>query len=480
MGSGEPANGGTVMAAEKRDAVLVARAQQMAETPDPAERRRVARLFHRAGFGATVAVIDQWAARGYVAAVEHLLDFAPFAERPVEVVGLALETAAPGNEFDGFDMGPFAREWLGRMATTEFPLEEKLTLYWHGHFATAFSKVRRPKLMVAQVRLLREMAAGNFRQLAKRITADAAMLLWLDGNTNQVAAPNENYGREFMELFTLGKDRYSQEEVREVARALTGYTVDNQGAVAYNLELHDQGEKIIFGNQGNWAPLDVADLVLDRHPEGRVAGHYVATRLASFFHRPDPEPAVTGAMSAAFVDSEYEMKPMLRAMFLRPEWSDGPSLTIKSPAEFVAGTVRALNLAAAPTPDNRFGQLDRIAAACAAMGQELYNPPNVAGWKGGATWANTATTLARYNFAAEVAKLAGDDVVSAVLDAAGGNVRETPGPWMERLGLLELAPTTTAHLARYLDESASAGTDAQTRTRGVLTLLVASPDYNLR
>lgn len=451
-----------------------------ATRPDPTERRRVARLFHRAGFGATVPVIDQWAARGYMAAVDHLLDFEPFASRPAEALGRATETAAPVNEIDGFDMGTFGREWLSRMATTDHPVEEKLTLYWHGHFATAFSKVRRPRLMLAQVRLFRELAAGNFRQLAKRITADAAMLLWLDGGTNQLAAPNENYGREFMELFTLGKDRYTQDDVREAARAFTGYTVDHQGTVAYDLERHDQGEKRILGRQGNWAPLDVADLVLDHHPDGPVAAEYVATRLARFLHRADPEPDVTRAMAAAFVESHYEIKPMLRALFTRPEFSDGRMLTIKAPAEFVAGALRALDLAARPTPGNRARELDQLAAACADMGQELYNPPDVAGWKGGAAWANTATTLARYNFAARVAKMAGEDIVGSVLDAAGGEVRETPGPWMERLGLLELRPATGANLLAYMEQSEAAGTDAQTRTRGVLTVLVASPDYNLR
>lgn len=454
----------------------------MPELPDPAERRRVARLFHRAGFGATVAEIDGWAGQGYGAVVDHVLDFAPAAGRSDAALAGAAEAAAPGFASDGFDMNAFARQWLSRMATTDYPLEEKLTLYWHGHFATAFSKVRRANLMLGQVRLLRGMAAGNFRHLAKEVTADAAMLLWLDGNTNQLAAPNENYGREFMELFTLGQGRYRQRDVTEAARAFTGYTVDSQGVVAYNPELHDQGEKEIFGQRGNWAPLDVADLVLDRHPEGRVAAVYVANRLAAFFHRPDPEPGLVEAMAAAFAGSDYELKPMLRVLFTRPEFIDGPVLTIKSPAEFVAGTIRALDLAATPVPGTRYPELDALAAAAAAgaMGQELYNPPNVAGWKGGAAWANTATTLARYNFAAQVGRMTSDDVVGAVLALANGEVRETPGPWMHRLGLLELQPSTGAHLSRYLDESTAAGTDAQTRTRGVLTLLVASPDFNLR
>jgi len=185
-------------------------------------------------------------------------------------------------------------------------------------------------------------------------------------------------------------------------------------------------------------------------------------------------------MAGAFAGSGYEIKPMVRALLLRPEFSDGPGGTIKSPAEFVAGAIRALGLIATPTLQAKFRELDELAAFCAAMGQELYNPPNVAGWKGGATWANTATTLSRYNFSARVAKLVTEDALGVVLAAAGGEPRETTGPWMTRLGLLDLMPATLSALGRYLDESAAAGADPPTRARGVLTLLLASPDYNLR
>ena len=447
--------------------------------PEP-ERRRVARLLHRAGFGDSVEVIDQWATKGYVATVDHLLSFPRASSRPDEAVRVAQEGSAPANELDGYDITPLARMWLSRMAGTQHPLEEKLTLYWHNHFATAFSKVRRPRLMVTQNRLLRDHAGGNFRALAKAITADAAMLVWLDGNTNQLAAPNENYGREFMELFTLGKDRYTQEDVRQAARAFTGYTVDGQGTVTFRPALHDDGEKTILGNTGKFGPLDVADVVLDRHPEGAVAASYVAQRLAGFLYRPDPEPEVVAAMATAFAGSGFEIKPMVRALLLRPEFSDGAAVTIKAPAELVAGAMRALDLIATPMTQGRYFELDEFAAFCAYMGQELYNPPNVAGWKGGATWANTATTLSRYNFSARIAKVVTDDVVGSVLAMAGGEPRETTGPWMARLGLLELVPATHAALTRYLDESAAAGADPPTRARGVLTLLLASPDYNLR
>ena len=451
-------------------------------TPPEEERRRVARLFARAGFGASVDEIDQAAAKGYAVVVEELLAFPAATGRPDEATVLALEAGAPAGESEAFSMSMYQRWWLDRMSATRFPLEEKLTLYWHNHFATGFSKVKRPKAMVAQNRLLRDHAAGNFRALCNAITADAAMLIWLDGNTNQKIVPNENYGREFMELFTLGRDRYSQEDVRQAARAFTGYTTDGQGKALYHPELHDDGEKTVLGQTGAWGATDMTDIVLDRHPEGPLSARYVAARLAGFLYKPDPEPAVVDAMTTAFVAANYDIKAMVRALLLRPEFSDGPGLTIKSPAEYIAGTMRLLRLTGAPAPSSqpRRRSLDEIALACADMGQELFEPPDVSGWKGGASWANTASTLARYNFAARIGKLVTDDAVRTVLDSAGGEPRDTAPLWMQRLGLLSLLPSTQASIDRYLEASNAAKTDPGVRTRGVLTLLLASPDFNLR
>jgi uncharacterized protein (DUF1800 family) len=451
-------------------------------TPPEEERRRIARLFARAGFGASVDEINQAAAKGYAAAVDALLAFPPAATRPDEVTVLSLEAGAPATPSEAFAMAPYQRWWLDRMSATRFPLEEKLTLYWHNHFATGFSKVRRPKLMVAQNRLLRDHAGGNFRALCNAIHGDAAMLIWLDGNTNQKVKPNENYGREFMELFTLGRDRYTQEDVYQAARAFTGYTTDGQGKALYHKELHDDGEKTLLGHTGQWGPTDVTDIVLDRHPEGPVAARYVAARLAGFLYKPNPEPEVVDAMASAFLSSSYDIKAMVRALLLRPEFSDGPGLTIKSPAEYVAGTMRLLHLTGAPmfSDQPRRNGFDEIAGASSDMGQELFEPPDVSGWKGGGVWANTAATLARYNFSARIGKTVTDNAVRTVLDSAGGEPRDTAPLWMQRLGLLSLLPSTEAALDRYLETSQAAKTDPGVRTRGVLTLLLASPDFNLR
>ncbi len=455
----------------------------------PDTRRRVARLFARAGFGATVAEIDQWAAAGYTATVDHLLGFTTSAGRADDLEAMALQQVAQSGDANNPTPQPYQRWWLQRMATTPNPLEEKLTLHWHGHFATGVVKVRRLELMIGQNRLLRSQAAGDFRALCKAITTDPAMLIWLDGDTNRTGKPNENYGREFLELFSLGHDAgYTQDDVREAARAFTGYTVDKQGTVAFNPALHDAGPKTLLGQTGPWGAGDVVDIVLDRHPQGPVAANHVARRLAGFLHRPDPEPQVVEAMAEALVTSNYQVKPMVRALLLRPEFSDGAARNIKSPAELVAGTIRGLNLARGDgalgyvesllgQPGNSTAPNDLLAEECTRMGQVLFDPPNVAGWHGGTAWANTATLLARYNFAARAAQLVTDDQLGALLD---GTPAPAPQPWMLRLGLIDLLPATSAAISGYVAAARAAHADDRTVARGVLTLLLASPDYNLR
>lgn len=465
--------------------------EQTAGSPPQADRRRVARLFNRAAFGATVQEIDQWAQLGYATAVDHLVGFAPASGRADDVEVTAVATAA--GQVDGLGsnvadpLSPFQGWWLRRMATTAYPLEEKLTLYWHGHFATGFSKVARVQAMVVQNRLFRDYAAGDFRQLSKRITGDGAMLVWLDGATNRAGATNENYGREFFELFTVGRDQgYGQSDVREASRAFTGYTVDGEGGARFVAALHDRSDKTILGHRGPWGPADVTDLVLDRHPRGPAAANYVAHRLASFLHRPDPEPALVDAMARRFVSGGYATGPMVRTLLTRPEFMNATHLTVKSPAELVAGVIRALGFArgaeATADPMSFISSLatDEFARACGEMGQVLFDPPSVAGWRGGASWANTATSISRYNFAARVGELVAEDLVTAALDEADGIPETVARTWMDRLGLLELSPATNAGITQYVAAARAAGDAPHAIARGLLTLLVASPDYNLR
>jgi hypothetical protein len=192
-------------------------------------------------------------------------------------------------------------------------------------------------------------------------------------------------------------------------------------------------------------------------------------------------------MASAFVASDYHVKPMVRTLLLRPEFADGTAMNVKAPAELVAGAIRALGLAQgnglAGYLESGLGQpgnnasYDVFAAASSAMGQTLFDPPNVAGWHGGASWANTATLLARYNFAARAAQLVSDDQLGSLLNGAPA---PAPAPWMQRLGLLDLLPSTSAAIDGYVARARAAHDDDKTVARGVLTLLLASPDFNLR
>jgi uncharacterized protein (DUF1800 family) len=461
------------------------------------DRHRVARLFARAAFGATAADIDTWTANGYVAAVDHLLSFAPASGRAddVEVDGIAaagLLADQPGYYSYPVDITQFQGWWLKRMASTKYPLEEKLTLYWHGHFATAYGKVLQYAPMLRQNKTIRDRAGGSFRDLAKAVTTDAATLIYLDGGLSTPDRPNENYAREFFELFSLGHNNgYTQADIHEAARAYTGLALNDAGIGQFYPTLHDAGLKTILGNTGAWLPFDVIDLALDHHPQGHVAAAYIAWRVADFFHHPNPEPEVVQAMASALVAANYQVKPMLRTLFLHPDFTDGAAVTQRSPAEIVATTMRAFNLgfteatattAAAYTQQFiTYGQsFDMYGAAAQQMGQSLFNPVNVAGWKGGKAWSNTATVIARYNWAAQTAQLVTGDTVEQVLSAAGHDPAQTAPAWMAHVGLLDLRADTQAAVAQWVSSARSAGDTAEDVARGVLLLVLASPDFAVR
>jgi len=454
---------------------------------DPVVQQQVARLYARAGFGASVDTINAAAANGYAATVDSLLSFAPASDPTRTDTATVLAAQQLAETDDSRSIGQrnirvFEQWWFNRMASTPYPVEEKLTLYWHGHFATSYYKNYMLGYMMTQNRMLRENAAGDFRALCNLVTADPAMLYWLDNVNNYVNHINENYGREFMELFTLGRDQYTQTDVTEASRAFTGYTVSKY-ASTFNAARHDQGLKTILGNgPANWGPADVTKIVLDHHPQGPVAAYYVANRIASFFHRPNPEQAVLDAMVQSFMGAAgqpYPIKAMMRTLFLRDEFMNDTLTSIKCPAELVAGAIRLLGLGSDPTEQLATTTVN-WANASASMGQELFGPPNVAGWKGGTTWANTSTALSHYNFAATISSTVSADNVSKTLDQANGVARNTAQPWMNRLGILSLSSQTQQGIDQYVNAATAAGDTAQVMCRGILTLLLASPEYALR
>ncbi len=279
--------------------------------------------------------------------------------------------------------------WLREMAGTSSPLSERMTLFWHNHFVSAQPKVRWPQLLYRQNVLLREHAVGSFAALVHAIVRDPAMLVYLDAATSRRGEPNENLARELMELFTLGQGHYSQSDVREAARALTGHSVDPvTGRYVFRKGLHDPASKTIFGQQAPFDGAAVVDLLLAQP----ATAEFVVAKLWREFVSPQPDAVRTAQIAKQFRDSGYAIPVALRALLNQPEVValDVDLALVKSPVELVIGLVRQSG-----------GELSLPAGAAfvtAAMGQNLFGAPNVRGWPGGDAWINTQSLLVRKQF----------------------------------------------------------------------------------
>lgn len=276
--------------------------------------------------------------------------------------------------------------WVREMVETDSPLTERLTLFWHNHFTSSMRKVRRPKLLFWQNQLLRRHALGNFRTLLHEVAQDPAMLVYLDNFRNFAGAPNENFARELLELFTLGEGHYTEADVKAAARAFTGWTVSRRNGEFQNRRhAHDSGEKTFLGETGRFDGADVIDIILQK----RQCAQFVTEKLWDAFVGTPIEPGQQRKLATKFREEEFELRGVVEAI-LRDEafWSAGNRATmIKSPVELVVGTVRTLEL---DVPDDRL-----MVRACRALGQDLFDPPNVKGWAGGTSWIAANTLLRR-------------------------------------------------------------------------------------
>ena len=280
-----------------------------------------------------------------------------------------------------------AQWWAERMLTSPRPLEEKMTLFWHGHFATEELKNDDYRLMLQQNMTLRQLASSDMSSLLIAMSKDPAMLLYLDNRLNVKGHANENYAREILELFSLGIGNYTENDIKEAARAFTGWR--NQGLTFIDDRAqHDEGMKTVFGQTGNWDGEDVVDLILQQE----AAGEFIAGKIYRFFVREEISDQMLDELAARLRDDNYALKPFLRALFLSQDFYSEPSLgtQIKSPVQFLVSTYRKLGLERIPgTP--------YFPAATNLLGQALGNPPNVKGWDGGRAWLNPSTILLRNN-----------------------------------------------------------------------------------
>lgn len=283
------------------------------------------------------------------------------------------------------------REWWFReMLATPSPLTEKMTLFWHNHFATSQQKVRFTPLLYQQNIMLRRNALGNFGTMLREVARDPAMLIYLDGANSRKEQPNENFAREVMELFTLGEGHYGEKDIKEAARAFTGWSIDRDtGKFLFRRGIHDYGNKTVLGKTGNFDGDQVIDILLSR-PE---TAQFITRKLWKEFVSPAPanaaEEAELKAMSELFRTSGYDIAKLMHAMlssdaFYAPE---NRAALIKSPVEFVVGTIKQFEIEAP--------NLRPFVLAAALLGQNVFSPPNVKGWPGGDAWINSATLLGR-------------------------------------------------------------------------------------
>lgn len=280
--------------------------------------------------------------------------------------------------------------WIAdRMLKTNRPLQEKLVLFWHGHFASSNDKIRDYRKMIGQFAMLREHANGSLRDLLIGIGKDPAMLIYLDNRQNYKGHPNENFAREIMELFALGVGNYTEQDIKEAARAFTGWSLDNDGMGFLNRpNLHDDGEKTVLGRKGNFKGEDVVDILLEQPSCAR----FISRKLYRFFVRQELSSTLEEQLAASLRAHKYAIAPFLEQLFLSKDFYSTASYAtqIKSPVQLVVSTYKRMGLRDAPT-------FPKFSATTAGLGQEIFYPPNVKGWDGGRTWINPATIFQRQN-----------------------------------------------------------------------------------
>ncbi|GAC1480825.1 MAG: DUF1800 domain-containing protein [Candidatus Dormibacteria bacterium] len=415
---------------------------------------RTAHLLRRAGFGASAAELGRYGPMGTAKATDALLGFAATSNASLEAALPAIDPATVAT--GGASVASLQAWWLQRMVETARPLEEKMTLFWHGLLTSGLDKAG-PAQMFVQNQLYRRMALGNFDELLKAVSKDPAMMVYLDNETNRKGKPNENYARELMELFTTGIGHYTEDDVRESARAFTGWTLrgGKQARLAtqsmFVARLHDAGSKTFMGKTGSFTGDDIVEMIVPL----RATAERLSSRLFAFFVYPNPEPEIVHHLADVFQQNRYNVGSVVKEIFKLDAFYSPKAYRslIKSPAELVAGVLKA-------TGADHKGYV-ASAAAMPPMGQVLFYPPNVAGWPAGTSWINSSTLLARINFAngatartRSMAKpLALDQLLSSLVD---GNV----------------APETRDQLQAF----ATAHPDDHA---GLLFMVLATPEYQL-
>jgi uncharacterized protein (DUF1800 family) len=455
----------------------------------------LAHLMRRAGFGAPRGELEVRATKGYEATVEELLH----PEDQPAIDDELMYRFFPG--YEGALAPPINQaNWVYRMINTKRPLEEKMALFWHQLFATSNSKVDNPPEMTQQIAMFREHGLGSFKDLLVELAKSPAMIFWLDNHGNHNGAINENWGRELLELFSLGVGNYSEDDIKEASRAFTGWTIAPKiprnplgrfyWKFEYKPEDHDEGEKSFLGQSGNLNGEDIVDIIADQP----ASPQFLARHLYNFFVADEPQvpswnitppndPEAIATLVEAYNESHGDIRSMLRVLFNSDFFKKARFARVKSPAELIIGTVRI----AGNYNEFRPG-FNNLAMECNWQGQELLNPPSVESWHTGSEWIDAGALVRRVNFAAGIL---GDTTlpgVRAIIDGlrAQGNLspQETVAACLDAVGPLEVTETTNHELLAQAQtggeltwETPDEISASEKKIGVILALIAASRDY---
>jgi uncharacterized protein (DUF1800 family) len=483
-----------------------------------------AHLARRAGFGGSPAEIARLSAMSMDAAVDSFVKFPPTdhlaaapplvddeEQRRMQLLQARRENGGRGRFFAGAGRAALTDEqrmelrqmrraqaadniawWMTRMMQTPAPLQEKMTLYLHGHFATAENtKGIYGTDIIDQNQLFRKYALGNWQELTHYVARDRAMLKWLDNAASKKDHPNENFARELMELFTLGIGNYTETDVRESARAFTGYTFSRfTGEFEFNHADHDDGSKTFLGQTGNFDGDAIIDIIFTQ----RAATTYFAKRMLEFFLYTDPEPELINAFAALIRKNKFEMLPVMSTLFRSNVFYSNRAYRalVKSPIEFVVGSYRLFGVTDFPAT---------MIPVLTRMGQTPFHPPSVKGWDGGSAWLNTQTVLARENFASTLMAMPTGMAAAAdappsmsssamsmntfLLDGLPANAQVAAQKIVGAILQGDASPKSMADLEAYIDgkgtsaDGTLSGENVDERMRGAAYLTMAMPAYQL-
>ncbi len=459
----------------------------------------MAHLMRRAGFGATRDELEEKAARGYENVVEDLLH--PAGERdnlPDDLIRRYHVDQSELRQLDG--AGAY---WMYQMITTNHPLEEKLALFWHSLFATGYSKLNQARALLNQIDMFKRTGFGSFRDILVELSRDPAMIIWLDNNDNHDGAINENYGRELLELFSMGIGNYSEDDIKEASRAFTGWTLKNAeymsmramkdsiwpyGRIAWHFEFrdedHDTGTKEFLGERGEFGGGEIVEIICKQDATAR----FICTRLFQFFAADEVDAEGEGAieqMVASYFESDYEIRSVLRTLF-NSDYFKGASARyarVKAPVETVVGAVKMAGSYREPTLG-----VNQLANQAMFMGQGLLQPPTVEGWHEGVEWIDSGALVERVNFAAKELGNPDNPGVRAVADRIARDEGSAPSPerlvdgCLDLMGPLQVEADTREAIVAFASRFEPLDLDADESVRivaNVMRLIASSKEYQL-